>query len=309
MELVQGLPQPINERPTVLTIGAFDGVHHGHRHLIGSAVRRARMLDCQSAVLTFDPHPDLVIHPERGRHYLTSADERAQLIAGLGLDLLIILPFTREVMAQSAHEFMSRVCHAVALRELWVGWDFALGRGREGDLPRLRAIGHELGYNVHPVEPFVLHGATVSSSRIRAALRDGDVVAAATLLDRPFCLRGLVMEGDRRGRTIGFPTANIAVDAQHALPADGVYVCHAWLGDQRYGAVTNVGVRPTFAGAHRTVEAYLLDFVGEIYGETLRLDFLHRLRGEQKFDGIAALIAQITEDVGAARAWLKQQAA
>ncbi|MFL5803177.1 MAG: bifunctional riboflavin kinase/FAD synthetase [Roseiflexaceae bacterium] len=307
MELVQGLPQPINERPTVLTIGAFDGVHHGHQHLIGSVVRRARMLGCQSAVLTFDPHPDLVIHPERDRHYLTSADERAQRIADLGVDLLIILPFTREVMGQSAHEFMSRICRAVALRELWVGWDFALGRGREGDLPRLRTIGHELGYSIHPVDPFVLDSATVSSSRIRAALRAGDVDTAATLLGRPFSLRGPVMEGDRRGRTIGFPTANVAVDTQHALPADGVYICHAWLGDQRHGAVTNVGIRPTFAGAHRTVEAYLLDFVDEIYGETLRLDFLHRLRGEQKFDGIAALIAQITEDVGAARAWLKQQ--
>ena len=305
MEFVQGLPQPINERPTVLTIGAFDGVHRGHRHLIGGAVRRAHMLGCQSAVLTFDPHPDLVIRPERARHYLTSADERAQLIAKLGVDLLIILPFTREVMGQSAHEFMSRVCRAVALCELWVGWDFALGRGREGDLPRLRTIGQELGYSVHPVEPFDLDGAPVSSSRIRAALSAGDVVAAATLLDRPFSLRGTVMQGDQRGRTIGFPTANIGVDAQHALPADGVYICHAWLGDQRYGAVTNVGVRPTFAGAHRTVEAYLLDFVGEIYGETLRLDFLQRLRGEQKFDGIAALIAQITSDVAAARAWLQ----
>jgi riboflavin kinase / FMN adenylyltransferase len=308
MELVQGLPQPINERPTVLTIGVFDGVHHGHRHLIGSVVRRAHMLGCQSAVLTFDPHPDLVIHPERERHYLTSADERVQLIADLSIDLSIILPFTREVMAQSAHEFMSRICRAVALRELWVGWDFALGRGREGDLPRLRTIGQELGYKIHPMDPFVLDGATVSSSRIRAALRAGDVDTAATLLGRPFSLRGPVMEGDRRGRTIGFPTANVAVDPQHVLPADGVYISHAWLGDQRIGAVTNVGLRPTFAGTHRTVEAYLLDFVDEIYGETLRIDFLHRLRGEQKFDGIGALIAQITSDVAASRAWLQAQA-
>ena len=227
-------------------------------------VRRAQALDCQSAVLTFDPHPDLVIHPERGRHYLTSVDERAQLIAQLGVDLLIILPFTREVMAQSAQEFMSRLCGAIALRELWVGQDFALGRGREGDLPRLRTIGQSLGYRVHPVEPFLLDGATVSSSRIRTALRDGDVATSTTLLGRPFSLSGTVVEGDRRGRTIGFPTANVAVDPQHALPGDGVYICHAWLGDQRFGAVTNVGVRPTFDGTRRAVEAYLLDFVDEI---------------------------------------------
>jgi riboflavin kinase/FMN adenylyltransferase len=307
MELVHGLPQPINERPTVLTIGAFDGVHLGHRHLIGSTVRRARALAWQSAVLTFDPHPDLVLHPERERLYLTSLDERAEQIGALGVDLLIVLPFTRELMKLSAHDFMARVCHAIALRELWVGWDFALGRGREGDLPRLRAIGHEMGYSVHPVEPFVLDGIPISSTRIRAALREGDVATAATLLGRPFSLRGLVAEGDRRGRTIGFPTANAVVNPQHMLPADGVYVCRAWLGAAHYGAVTNVGMRPTFAGAHRTVEAYLLDFVDEIYGEMLRLDFLRRLRGEQKFDGIAALVAQITSDVGAARKWLGEQ--
>src|SRR6476646_243727 len=154
MELVHGLLHSINEHATILTIGAFDGVHRGHQLLIESAVRRARDLGCQSAVLTFDPHPDLVLHPERERLYLTSLDERAEQIAALGVDLLIVLPFTRALMKSSALDFMARVCHAIALRELWVGWDFALGRGREGDLPRLRAIGHEMGYSVHPVEPF-----------------------------------------------------------------------------------------------------------------------------------------------------------
>jgi riboflavin kinase/FMN adenylyltransferase len=306
MELVQGLPQPINERPTVLTIGAFDGVHLGHRRLIGSAVQRAQALDWQSAVLTFDPHPSLVIRPDRERLYLASLEERIEQIAGLGVDLLIVLPFNRDVMALTAHEFMARVCHAVALRELWIGHDFALGRGREGNLARLRDIGHELGYSVHPVEPLLLDGAPVSSTRIRSALREGDLLSADRLLGHPFGLRGPVAEGARRGRTIGFPTANVAVDPRHILPADGVYVCHAQVAGQRYGAVTNVGMRPTFAGAHRTVEAYLLDFIDDIYGETLRLDFLHRLRGERKFDGIAALVAQITSDVAAARQWLKE---
>lgn len=306
MELVQGLPQPINERPTALTIGTFDGMHLGHQHLIGSTVRRARALGCQSAVLTFDPHPDLLIHPKRERLYLADLDERARLIADMGVDLLIVLPFTHDLMMLNAHEFLSRICGAIALRELWIGWDFALGRGREGDLPRLRAIGHELGYSVYPVEPFIFSGAPISSTRIRTALREGDVTTAATLLGRPFSLRGAVMEGDRRGRTIGFPTANVAVDRHHALPGDGVYICHAWLGTARFGAVTNVGMRPTFSGAHRTVEAYLLDFVDEIYGEVIRLDFLHRLRGEQKFAGVAALIAQITSDVAAARKWLQE---
>jgi len=219
MKLVQGLPQPINELPTVLTIGAFDGVHLGHQHLIRSTVRRAQALGCQSAVLTFDPHPDLVIHPERERHALASLEERAERIAAMGVDLLIVLPFNRDLMALTAHEFMARLCRAVALRELWIGWDFALGRGREGNIVRLHEIGHELGYSVHPVEPFLLEDVAVSSTRIRVALQEGDVATAARLLGQPFSLRGGVAEGDRRGRTIGFPTANVAVDPGQLGPA------------------------------------------------------------------------------------------
>lgn len=308
MEVVHGLPQPINARPTALTIGAFDGVHLGHRHLISAAVRRARELSCQSAVLTFDPHPDLVTHPHRTRLYLADLDERIDLIGALGVDLLIVLPFTQEVMALGAREFMERICGAVALRELWIGWDFALGRRREGAPTRLREIGKELGYSVHPADQFTLNGAPVSSTRIRSALSAGDVEDAATLLGRPFGVRGMVAQGDQRGRTIGFPTANLMVDPLRMLPGDGVYVCRVQRGARRYAAVTNVGVRPTFDGVRRTTEAYLLDFVGDLYGETLRLDFLHRLRGEQKFDGIGALVAQIGQDVADARAWLKANA-
>jgi riboflavin kinase/FMN adenylyltransferase len=307
MQLVHGLLHSINGHDTVLTIGAFDGVHRGHQHLIGSAARRARELGCQSAVLTFDPHPDLVIHPERDRLYLTSLEERAEHIARLGVDLLIVMPFTRETMGLSALEFMTHVRAAVALRELWVGWDFALGRKREGDLARLRQIGQQLGYSVHPVDAFKLaDGMPISSTRIRGALAAGDLETAARLLGRPFGVQGPVVEGDRRGRTIGFPTANLDIDQRHVLPADGVYVCHAEVDGQRYGAVANIGVRPTFDGTRRKVEAYLLDFVGDIYGEKLRLTLRERLRGEKKFDGIAALVDQITADVAAARAWLRE---
>ena len=308
MELVHGLLHSINAHPTILTIGAFDGVHRGHQHLIDSAVRRAREVGCQSAVLTFDPHPDLVIHPERDRLYLTSLEERAELIERLGTDLLIVMSFTRETMGLTAQDFMSKVCGAVALRELWVGWDFALGRKREGDLARLRQLGAQLGYTVHPVAAFALaDGTPISSTRIRSALAAGDLDSAAMLLGRPFAVEGQVTLGDQRGRTIGFPTANVAVEQLHALPADGVYVCDAEVGGQRYGAVTNIGVRPTFDGTQRKVEAYLLDFVDDIYGETLRLTLRHRLRGERRFDGIAALVAQITSDVAEARAWLLTQ--
>lgn len=301
INVVYGLPQAINPLPTVLTIGAFDGLHRGHAHLIGGAVQRARALGCQSAVLTFEPHPDAVVYPERPRLVLTDADERTELVEALGVDLLLVVPFTAELMALPSQAFMTQVTQAVALRELWVGYDFALGRRREGDAAKLAEIGRTLGYNVHPVEPLTLDGQVVSSTRIRAALEVGDVPAAARLLGRLYSLRGIVVEGDKRGRTIGFPTANIAVDAERLVPHNGVYVCHATVGGERYGAVTNIGVRPTFDGTRRTVEAYLLDFAGDIYGEVLRLEFAERLRGEQKFHGIAALVAQITGDVAAAR--------
>lgn len=309
MEIVHGLPQPINELPTVLTIGAFDGVHLGHRHLIGAVVARARSTGLQSAAITFDPHPDTIIHPERRRLYLTSLEERIELIDSLGVDILIVLPFTRELMGQTAQEFMAHICGALALRELWIGWDFALGRKREGNVIRLRELGHGFGYTVHPVEPLLIGGEPVSSSRIRAALAAGDLPVVKPLLGRPFSVRGPVVEGDKRGRTIGFPTANIHVDELHMLPADGVYVSQARFAGQLHGAVTNVGVRPTFEGSRRTVEAYLLDFTGELYGEILQLVFLHRLRGEQRFGGISELVEQIGRDTAAARAWLQQHSA
>lgn len=304
MNLVYGLPHAINERPTTLTIGAFDGVHRGHHKLIERVVAHARRHDHQSALLTFDPHPDYIVHPERARPMLTSVDERAEAIAALGIDLMIVKPFSLDVMQWGAKEFMARVCQAVVLRDLWIGWDFALGRRREGDYARLAEIGQELGFHVYAAERFVLEDMPVSSTMIRTVLTTGDVETAATLLGRPFSMRGPVITGFQRGRTIGFPTANIAVDPHHMLPADGVYVCRATVSGHSYGAITNVGMRPTFEGTQRTVESYLFDFNDMIYGETLRLEFLHRLRGELKFNGVAELVAQISRDADAARAWL-----
>lgn len=304
MQLVHGLSQPINHRPTVLTIGVFDGVHRGHQHLIGSAVRRADELGIQSAVLTFDPHPDLITRPERKRLYLSSLERRAELIAELGVDVLVVMPFTRETMALTALDFMRQITGALALQELWVGYDFALGRKREGDVTRLGEIGPELGYTVHPVAAFIEHGMPLSSSRIRAALAEGNIESANEMLGHPFSAGGPVVRGDQRGRTIGFPTANVGVDDLQVLPGDGVYVCEVTLNGETHPAVTNVGVRPTFDGVRRTVEAHLLDFNADIYGQYLRVNFLHRLRGEQKFNGVQELIAQITRDVEAARAWL-----
>jgi riboflavin kinase/FMN adenylyltransferase len=310
MQIVHGLGTRITEQPTALTIGVFDGVHRGHQHLISHAIRRGQALGGQSAVLSFDPHPDLVIHPERRRLYLTSLDERAALLDKLGVDLLVIEAFDRALMALSAQAFMQRICGSLPLRELYVGSNFALGKGREGNIERLNEIGRELGYQVFEVEPLLLHGAIVSSTRIREHLRAGELEAVQPLLGRPYSLRGPIVEGDKRGRTIGFPTANIAVDELHLLPADGVYVCAVTVEAQgdaqaaRYFGVANIGVRPTFAGMQRRVEVYLLDFSGDLYGRTLQIDLLQRLRPEQRFGGVDELVAQIQRDVADARAFL-----
>jgi riboflavin kinase / FMN adenylyltransferase len=289
----------------VLTMGKFDGVHLGHRQLIGTAVNRARELGFVSAVLTWEPHPNVVLRPDSPPRLLTSLEEKAELIAALGPDLLVVAPFTAETKATSADAYMAQICAAMPLRELWVGEGFAMGRGRAGDVPSLMAIGRELGFAVGAVSKVLVGGLPVSASRVRELLADGDVVGAAALLDRPFGLRGLVVEGDKRGRTIGFPTANLQIDADHVLPADGVYACRVLLDGSRLPAVTNVGVRPTFDGLRRTVEAHLLDWSGDLYGRSLVVEFLHRLRGEQKFNGIEALVAQIRRDADAARELLR----
>jgi riboflavin kinase/FMN adenylyltransferase len=304
MRVVQGLLPALSHQPTVLTIGAFDGIHRGHQVLIGATVTRALASQSQSAVLTFDPHPDLVLRPNGQRLYLTSLAERTALIAALGVDLLIVQSFTHDLMALTYQEYVESIITSFPLRSLVVGVDFALGRKRTGTLPRLRELGTQLGYTVEAIEPLLLDGAPVSSTRIRAALAAGDLPLAAQLLGRPFGVTGPVVEGDRRGRTIGYPTANIAFPEDHVLPADGVYVCDVEVNGERFGAVTNVGVRPTFAGAQRRIEAHLFGFSGDIYGATVTLRFWQRLRGEQRFNGVADLIAQIQRDADAAQAWL-----
>jgi riboflavin kinase/FMN adenylyltransferase len=301
VQIARTLDQPLTDRPVVLTIGRFDGVHLGHQLLVRTAVERAQKLGFTSAVLTWEPHPNAVIRPDQPLHLLTNLEERIELIGALGPDLLVVAPFTRETMSTSAAVYMRHICVALPLRELWVGSDFAMGYKREGDIPRLMEIGRDLGYAVGTVNREDANGETISSSRVRQLLRAGDVEGVQPLLGRPFGLRGVVVEGDRRGRTIGFPTANLVIDAIHVLPADGVYACVVYLDGAPLPAVTNVGLRPTFNSTSRTVEAHLLDWEGDIYGHSLRIEFLHRLRGEQKFNGVAELVAQISRDAARAR--------
>ncbi|HYN87403.1 MAG TPA: bifunctional riboflavin kinase/FAD synthetase [Ardenticatenaceae bacterium] len=291
------------EGESVLTIGSFDGVHLGHQALIEPVRRRAADLGAVPALLTFDPHPAAVLSPRGQPPLLTPLPHKLRLLDELGIELVALITFTRETAATRAVDFLRLLHTTLRIRELWVGPDFALGHKREGNLAYLQRWGHEHGVAVTAVEPVRIGGEVVSSSRIRARLQAGDVEGATQLLGRPPTVGGVVAQGDQRGRQIGFPTANVVPDPTVALPANGVYVTLAEVRGERHPAVTNVGVRPTFGGARQLVETYLLDWQGDLYGHELAAHFLHRLRPEMKFDGIAALVAQIQADAEAARAW------
>lgn len=232
MQLIQDLSQLKPDGGVVLTLGVFDGVHLGHRHLIGQVVGRARQLGCQSAVITFHPHPAAVIRGER-LPIMTTPQERLYLIRQLDADLVVSLPFTAELSQLTAREFMGLICSHLRLRELWIGPDFVLGRGREGTVARLTELGGEMGFTVHAVPPLVLDGEVVSSTRIRSLLAAGDVARAGLLLGHCFSFSGPVIAGARRGRTLGYPTANLSAAADRALPADGIYACRAVIGEPR----------------------------------------------------------------------------
>ncbi|WP_322487792.1 bifunctional riboflavin kinase/FAD synthetase [Chloroflexus sp.] len=305
MQIARDLTPGLANRATVLTIGRFDGVHLGHQQLIRTTVERARALDMLSAVLTWEPHPRAVLQPGQPLQLLSDLDEKIEQIRRLEPDLLIIAPFTEEIRRMAAVEYMARISAALPVREIWVGEDFAMGRGREGDIPRLMEIGRELGFAVGALSKYTVAGIPVSSSRIRELVLAGNVAGAGALLGRPFALRGIVIHGDGRGRQIGFPTANVQVSPDVALPANGVYACRAYLATgEVVPAVTNIGIRPTFNGMRRVVEAYLLDWEGDLYDQPLRLELLMRLRNERKFNGIDELVAQIHHDVAEARAVL-----
>lgn len=303
MQIHSSLAERFTTTPVVLTIGAFDGIHLGHQRLMAEVRAAASALHGVSAVMTFEPHPDRVLWPDRERLYLMPLDERLRLLASLGIEHTIVLPFDLELARVPAEAFMQQVCAAMDLRELWIGPDFRLGAGGRGTAPVLADLGRELGYTVKHVEQVALDDQVVSSTAIRNMLSQGRVEQATRLLGRFFELRGVVVHGDHRGRTIGIPTANIATATEQYLPADGVYACYVLLPGETQGrpAVTNIGVRPTFDTKRRTVEAHLLDWNGDIYDATIAVQFVQRLRGEQRFNGIEALLAQIHADIASAR--------
>lgn len=295
------LPDELSSTGTAVTIGSFDGVHRGHQTLIRQLVEQAEREGLSAGLITFHPHPSAILTPHAPIPYLTTLEEKLALLKPLGLDWVAVLSFTSRLAHTPAREFVRLLLERFNLRIVWVGEDFALGYRRKGDVPALREMGREMGFRVHAV-PFVTNGeAKISSTRIRALLLDGQVRGAARLLGRLYALSGEVVHGARRGRCIGFPTANIEVPHGRVVPANGVYATYALLGGERYLSVTNIGVRPSFDHGARSIEAHLLDFERDIYGQRLKIEFVARLRDERRFADVGELIAQIGRDVEMAR--------
>lgn len=290
----------------VVTIGVFDGVHRGHQALVDRVRREAQARGLGAGVVTFHPNPVTVLRPDVPFSYLTSLERRVELLREAGADWVSVLQFTSELALVSAEDFTRMLVEDAGMRVLIVGENFHLGRGREGDVARLTALGREMRFEVMPF-PLVAGGdgevAEISSTRIRRALATGEMRAVETLLGRPFSLRGPVLHGDERGRTIGFPTLNIGVSADQALPPNGVYVTRAEIDGRIHHGATNIGTQPTFDGTRRRVETHLLDFDGDLYGAVVRIELLQQLRAERKFEGVDALVAQIERDVAQTRAF------
>ena len=292
----------VNVQNSWLTVGVFDGVHCGHQQLIKKLTAGAHANGAPAVVLTFHPHPASVLS-DREIKCLTLPEERAELLGNLGVDVVITERFTRELSTVTAYEFMSRLSHRLGLKHLLIGYDFALGKGREGNAARLTEIGLELGYRVEVVPALSDQSGVISSTAIRKLIEVGNVAEARRLLGHPYSLHGPVIHGDARGRTIDVPTANIAYSLEKMIPAKGVYACWAYVHEQKYPAAINIGTNPTFTPDKQTanVEAHLLDFQGEIYDDDMRLEIIARLRDELKFDSVEKLLEQIWQDIEVTR--------
>lgn len=300
MNLRQQLRQATPARETVITIGVFDGVHRGHAYLLQRLSQRARP-DFLPAALTFSNHPVSVLQPGRAVSFLTTPEQKARLLAEQGIDLVVSLEFTPALAQLTAREFVELLVAELRMKGLVIGPDFALGRQREGNAAFLRELGREWGFWVETLQPLLLDGTLVKSRAIRQAITDGEVAAAAQLLGRDYSLVGRVAAGDRRGRELGFPTANLDIAPEMALPGDGIYAAWAIVDGILRPAAASIGVRPTFGLTERLVEVYILDFAGDLYGQELETRFVAKLRNQETFPNLESLVAQINRDVSDTR--------
>ena len=290
-----------------LTIGVFDGVHRGHQEILNNLTAGAHQNGAPAVVLTFWPHPSVVLGKRYDLKTLTTPEERAKLLGAQGVDVVITHPFTPDFANLSAKDFMRLVTRRLNLRSLWIGYDFALGHNREGDLEHLTELGKKFGYEVQAIGPVKNGTDVLSSSLIRQRIREGNVSRAAENLGRYYALSGPVIHGDGRGRKINLPTANIDYPKDKVIPANGVYACWAWIGEEKLPAAINIGINPTFTPDKQTpnVEAHILDFDRDLYDQELKLEFVKYLREELKFDSVEALLEKIREDIVETRQILK----
>ena len=302
-ELVGLLPK----KDMLLTIGVFDGVHLGHKYLLSQLTEHARQQDLLSGVVTFCQHPQEVLSPQTRLPFLTGLAERTNLLKNEGVEAIITLSFTSELAQLSARQFVGLLMRYLRMRGLVIGPDFTLGRNRAGNANSLRTLGQDMNFTVTVIPPIMINDEVVSSTAIRNALANGDMKKVLNLAGRPFSLNGRVTSGAGRGLELGFPTANLGIALEQALPADGVYATWAYIDGKAYQSMTNVGKHPTFDGSQRTVEVYVLDYHSDLYGRELKIDIMARLRGEERFDTVDELKKQITEDIKQGRAILNSR--
>jgi riboflavin kinase/FMN adenylyltransferase len=310
MRILHGLPSfPPELAPSVVALGAFDGIHLAHAKIIATAVARARQLGVTSVVCTFDPNPTAVLRPDKAPAPISTLAQNLARIAAHGPDAALIIPFTLEFSKIEAETFVEEaLCQTLGAREVVVGFNHTFGRGARGTATLLKELGDRHGFAVHVLPPLQVNEQIVSSSAIREALRDGDVEQARAMLGRPYTVGGKVLRGAGRGRTLGFPTANLRPDRPLIL-APGVYAARAAWEGGRGNAVVNVGYRPTFGEEQYWIEAYVFDFSGDLYDRDLAIEFLHRIRAEMKFAGVEALKQQVALDMQAARRVLESTTA
>lgn len=302
MLIVQGLTAlPADRRPAAVALGTFDGIHLAHARILQFTVARAREMGGAAVACTFDPHPAVILRPDRAPAPIAPLEENLSRIAGHGIDVAFVIPFTVEFSRMEAEQFVADVLEGkLGAREVVVGFNHTFGRGARGTPTMLRELGPRHGFTTHVLPPLQVEGQAVSSTAVREALREGDVALASRFLGRPYSISGTVRRGAGRGRTLGFPTANLRPDRPLLLAA-GVYLCRAsWPGGMAPGVV-NVGYRPTFGESEYWVEAHFLDFAGDLYDRVVSLEFLDRLRAEVKFPSVEALIAQVRADIETAR--------
>jgi riboflavin kinase/FMN adenylyltransferase len=297
MEIEQELASIAPQGETLLTIGVFDGVHAGHRYLLEKLQQRAAEKNLLSGVVTFNPHPQSVLYPHNQLPWLSSSEDRVRAFQELGVKIVAVLTFTLKVAQLSARDFMSLLKKHLKMQGIMVGPDFTLGRGGEGNTNLLRALGREMDFSVEVIPPYTINGEVVSSTLIRRALAQGDMRKVERLMGRYFYLGGKVITSDKRGRVLGFPTANLDIKPQQALPGNGIYATIAQVDGKQFPSATNIGVRPTFGEGEKTVETHLLNYKGDLYGKDMRLEFVQKLRDEQRFPSSEELKAQIEKDV------------